>query len=435
MYHRIKSLSVQTQIEEISRLAKYDNKSWTRFTNLCAKHGIRLSIKTTSDPHDTSGARHEFEELSLSFGEIIRNDEDLKEKVGPLSQLKYKEAIVQVHKIIRPAILVKQNKLDFTDLHSDSQVWNTRLSEKLSNIENYLHSVGRVNDPGTGDWHGTAWMIAADIAVTNKHVVNNLTTSHAVIDFGENDSPNLDKPLGGNSGSVVFDFHHGKAVGLHFQGAHGVENDAICASKLREILDLTLKARRTPAVDMSKDDLVQKLKKELLAAEHREDYKACEDLQGQLNELIEQEAAAASNSVVEREQIQHKIEELTRMKANAVNVKAWRNAAEYKNQIEYLQKQLSTISPSTQEMEDQIKQLEEQEKDAVSNRNYKEAQTIRDRIESLKKQLQNADLPPKKDLSDRIRELEKQEQEAVQKRDYELAAKLKQEINNLQKVQ
>ena len=78
------------------------------------------------------------------------------------------EAIVIVDQLRRPALLVRKNTFE----SPQSDVWRSLLDPNRSKIENAIRSVGRVELTGdpTLPYAGTGWMIADDIAITNRHV-------------------------------------------------------------------------------------------------------------------------------------------------------------------------------------------------------------------------------------------------------------------------
>lgn len=68
----------------------------------------------------------------------------------------------------RPSLLVKNDTFETPD----ADIWKMRLLHAQPMVERAIRSVGRVElqDHDTYPWAGTAWMIAEDIAVTNRHV-------------------------------------------------------------------------------------------------------------------------------------------------------------------------------------------------------------------------------------------------------------------------
>ena len=78
------------------------------------------------------------------------------------------EAIILV--MGRPVLLVKDDDFDLETLETDT--WKTRLEKARQGLKSGILSVGRVdldNNPRF-DWVGTAWVVADDIVVTNRHV-------------------------------------------------------------------------------------------------------------------------------------------------------------------------------------------------------------------------------------------------------------------------
>jgi endonuclease G, mitochondrial len=81
------------------------------------------------------------------------------------------EAIVR--RFERPALLVRRGSFEVPE----SDTWHARLSANRSKLERALASVGRVELANFRQpWIGTAWMIAPNIAVTNRHVAELFTT-------------------------------------------------------------------------------------------------------------------------------------------------------------------------------------------------------------------------------------------------------------------
>ncbi|HEY9377533.1 MAG TPA: DNA/RNA non-specific endonuclease, partial [Jiangellaceae bacterium] len=78
------------------------------------------------------------------------------------------EAIILV--MGRPVLLVKDDDYDLATLETDT--WRSRLDQARPGLKAGILSVGRVdldNNPRF-DWVGTAWVVADDVAVTNRHV-------------------------------------------------------------------------------------------------------------------------------------------------------------------------------------------------------------------------------------------------------------------------
>ncbi|MEG4288047.1 serine protease [Microcoleus sp. C2C3] len=80
--------------------------------------------------------------------------------------LEIAEAIVLVTG--RPVLFVQNNSF----IAPESDIWQERLNKSKPLIEAAIKAVGRVelgNHP-THDWGGSAWLVASDILVTNRHV-------------------------------------------------------------------------------------------------------------------------------------------------------------------------------------------------------------------------------------------------------------------------
>ena len=72
----------------------------------------------------------------------------------------------------RPVLLVQDDDIDLSALETD--VWTGRLEAARANLRAAIRSVGRIdldNNPQF-DWVGTGWVVADDVVVTNRHVVD-----------------------------------------------------------------------------------------------------------------------------------------------------------------------------------------------------------------------------------------------------------------------
>ena len=69
----------------------------------------------------------------------------------------------------RPSFLIRDD--DFV-IPADERVWTQRLSPGRSFLKQVIRSVGRMEVTGHPDfqWLGTAWLVAPDLIVTNRHV-------------------------------------------------------------------------------------------------------------------------------------------------------------------------------------------------------------------------------------------------------------------------
>ena len=77
----------------------------------------------------------------------------------------------------RPVLLIQDDAF----AKPQSEVWHSRLGDARQQIERAIPSVGRVeikNNP-TYEWGGTAWLVAEDIIVTNRHVAELFARRHA----------------------------------------------------------------------------------------------------------------------------------------------------------------------------------------------------------------------------------------------------------------
>ena len=75
----------------------------------------------------------------------------------------------------RPALLVKGDSWEAPT----STIWQNRLEEGRANLEAAIRATGRVemrNHPRQ-DWAGTAWLVAENIVVTNRHVAEIFASS------------------------------------------------------------------------------------------------------------------------------------------------------------------------------------------------------------------------------------------------------------------
>ena len=76
----------------------------------------------------------------------------------------------------RPVLLIQDDAF----AKPQSEVWQNRLGDARRQLEEAIPSVGRVelkNNP-TYEWAGTAWLVAEDIVVTNRHVAELFARSH-----------------------------------------------------------------------------------------------------------------------------------------------------------------------------------------------------------------------------------------------------------------
>jgi endonuclease G, mitochondrial len=72
----------------------------------------------------------------------------------------------------RPVLAIRDNvtKLVFID-QADSEIWGVRLTKAKPFLDDAIRAVGRVNlSGGRLDWVGTAWLVAENVVVTNRHV-------------------------------------------------------------------------------------------------------------------------------------------------------------------------------------------------------------------------------------------------------------------------
>ncbi|MBU7583115.1 MAG: trypsin-like peptidase domain-containing protein [Nostoc sp. TH1S01] len=123
-------------------------------------------------------------DVSADIKDIIKDEEiqkELQDRISSLDisalpthisatkeddTLNIAEAIVLVTG--RPVLFVQNDSF----IAPESDIWQERLNKSKSLIESAIKAVGRVelrNHP-TFDWVGTAWLVASDILVTNRHV-------------------------------------------------------------------------------------------------------------------------------------------------------------------------------------------------------------------------------------------------------------------------
>jgi endonuclease G len=77
-----------------------------------------------------------------------------------------------VLRVGRPVLAIVQGaaRLEFSD--AESEIWRSRLEAVRDNLQRAIRSVGRVELDGHPQfaWVGTAWVVAPDILLTNRHV-------------------------------------------------------------------------------------------------------------------------------------------------------------------------------------------------------------------------------------------------------------------------
>ena len=80
------------------------------------------------------------------------------------------ETIVKAH--ARPVLIIRDNRVTTSFVGPDSTVWANRITQAQSRLDRVIPSVGRVELKNNPDfpWVGTAWMVAPDVIVTNRHV-------------------------------------------------------------------------------------------------------------------------------------------------------------------------------------------------------------------------------------------------------------------------
>lgn len=105
----------------------------------------------------------------LKLSEQSQSDESLsEEKITEQDSTEIAEAIIRTTG--RPVLFVRNDTFE----KPESEVWQERLEKARDALEFAIKAVGRVelrNNP-TYDWVGTAWLVAPDIVVTNRHVAN-----------------------------------------------------------------------------------------------------------------------------------------------------------------------------------------------------------------------------------------------------------------------
>lgn len=154
------------------------------------------------------------------------------------------EAIVR--QFGRPALLVKNDTFEMPA----SGTWRTRLLPNKSKIDRALRSVGRVELFGHPDfeWVGTAWVIAENVVVTNRHVAMEFArSSGSGFAFAKS-------PFGGKMGASI-DFKE-----EHQQSAAAFEvkvNKILLVEKMGDtdpdlaILQLKTQAQLPPPIKLS----------------------------------------------------------------------------------------------------------------------------------------------------------------------------------------
>ena len=77
-----------------------------------------------------------------------------------------------VRRKLRPVLAIKKGTADLVLNPADSQAWKTRLTRAKPVLIPAIRAVGRVEVRNHPDfsWIGTAWLVAEDIVVTNRHV-------------------------------------------------------------------------------------------------------------------------------------------------------------------------------------------------------------------------------------------------------------------------
>ena len=111
------------------------------------------------------------------------------------------EAIIE--RFTRPVYLVQQSKFEVPpDDFPDSEEIKSRLQAAQQALEAIIPSAGRIDVRNHRlDWLGTAWMVAPDVAVTNRHVANEFAER-------ENGTFVFKQNLGAAPVSAVVDWRH-----------------------------------------------------------------------------------------------------------------------------------------------------------------------------------------------------------------------------------
>jgi len=119
------------------------------------------------------------------------------------------EAIIVADEFRRPALIVRNSTFE----RPRSRTWQSILDPQRSRIERAIRSTGRLELSGHSsfDWVGTAWMIAEDIAITNRHVASLFARS-----LGRSGFPMLRGP-GGDPMKARIDFREEFRVPTAFE--------------------------------------------------------------------------------------------------------------------------------------------------------------------------------------------------------------------------
>lgn len=112
----------------------------------------------------------------------------------------------------RPVLTVRDNRATVEFLGPESEVWATRIQAAQSILDRVIPAVGRVevNNNPDFNWVGTAWLVADEIIVTNRHVAR---------EFGRRGTGGFSFRVGTNGGPMTsrIDFLE------EFQGLNSLE--------------------------------------------------------------------------------------------------------------------------------------------------------------------------------------------------------------------
>lgn len=122
--------------------------------------------ETRRELHETppTTTAHVREERRTSVGEL--------EGVAPPPDRGELISETIVRRKLRPVLAIKKGTIDLVLNPEDARTWKTRLSKARPVLGPAIRAVGRVevrNHPSFS-WIGTAWLVADDIVVTNRHV-------------------------------------------------------------------------------------------------------------------------------------------------------------------------------------------------------------------------------------------------------------------------
>jgi S1-C subfamily serine protease len=94
----------------------------------------------------------------------------------------------------RPVLAIRNNRVTTEFLGPDSETWAARIDGARTILDAVIPAIGRVEVKNNADfsWVGTAWLVADDIIVTNRHVAREFgrsTTAGFIFRVGVNGGP------------------------------------------------------------------------------------------------------------------------------------------------------------------------------------------------------------------------------------------------------